>query len=280
MGGARISYRETTGMLEEKIMFISEVIDRVKDKYQRLASTHLGCRTTAIQPKHPLVSFTFDDFPTSALHGGNILKRHGVSGTYYVSLGLMGHEIPAGQAFSADDLRRVVDDGHELGCHTFDHCHAWETDPAVFEESILANRRALQNIHKDWIFKTLSYPKAYPRPETKRKAAKYFSCCRGGGQTYNSGETDRNSLHSCFLEKCDSDLGLVKEMIQENAQLRGWLIFSTHDIKEKPSPFGCTPQFFEKIVEWTVNSDSKVLPVAKAWEENRGSAESTRLSRT
>lgn len=38
----------------------------------------------------PTVSFTFDDFPKSALSaGGAILKQHGPRGTYYAVMGLM-----------------------------------------------------------------------------------------------------------------------------------------------------------------------------------------------
>jgi peptidoglycan/xylan/chitin deacetylase (PgdA/CDA1 family) len=45
--------------------------------------------------REPMISFTFDDFPRSALHvAGRILEDHGIAGTYYVSLGLMGTLTP------------------------------------------------------------------------------------------------------------------------------------------------------------------------------------------
>ena len=48
----------------------------------------------------PLISFTFDDFPRSALTvGGEILERHGARGTYYASLGVMGKYEAAGLMF-------------------------------------------------------------------------------------------------------------------------------------------------------------------------------------
>ena len=65
--------------------------------------------------KFPIVSFTFDDFPrTAARAGGAILGEHAMHGTYYVSLGLMNRHLPAGRGFSAEDLRDIVDEGHEL----------------------------------------------------------------------------------------------------------------------------------------------------------------------
>ena len=103
-----------------------------------------------LRPEYPIISFTFDDFPQSALRvGGAILQRYEVRGTYYVSLSLMDHEIPAGRAFSKEDLRQAVADGHELGCHTFSHRHAWETEPAAFEESVIQNKQALKALIPD-----------------------------------------------------------------------------------------------------------------------------------
>src|SRR5207247_9743139 len=34
----------------------------------------------------------------------------------------------------------LVARGHELGCHTFAHCHSWDTKTKEFERSILEKR--------------------------------------------------------------------------------------------------------------------------------------------
>src|SRR5687768_10497192 len=102
--------------------------DRVQSRYQRSLAQLFFRRPIAIRSEMPLISFTFDDFPRSALHvGGAILKRFGLVGTYYASLGLMGTEAPTGSIFDLEDLRILLEQGHELGSHTFDHLHAWET---------------------------------------------------------------------------------------------------------------------------------------------------------
>src|SRR5437868_1211537 len=101
-------------------------------------------RQLVIGAQEPVVSFTFDDFPRSAwLTGGAILQRFGAAGTYYVSLGLLDKETPTGRICVAGDLAALVEQGHELGCHTFSHCHSWETEPQAFEDSVLENRAAL-----------------------------------------------------------------------------------------------------------------------------------------
>ena len=216
----------------------------------------------------PSISFTFDDFPRSALlTGGAILNRYGVRGSYYASLGLMGKQAPTGAIFVAEDLKSLLAQGHELGCHTFDHCHSWGTKARVFEESIIKNRRALETLLPGASFRTFSYPIMCPRPQTKRIMSKYFTCCRGsGGQTFNSRKADLNHLSAFFLEKTRDNPQPVKELIVQNSRARGWLIFATHDVCDNPTPYGCRPDFFEEIVKCAVASGARVLPVASVWD--------------
>src|SRR6058998_1234644 len=122
-------------------MPLQRVCSRLRGYYQRRAASFVFRKPCLIRPERPLISFTFDDFPRSALlNGGAILNRFGVAATYYVSLGLAGTEQPSGRMFVREDLATLLEGGHELGCHTFSHCHSWETEAATFERSILENR--------------------------------------------------------------------------------------------------------------------------------------------
>jgi len=218
-----------------------------------------------ISTRRPMISFTFDDFPRSALLvGGAILNRYDLAGTYYASLGLAGQETATGRLFGSSDLKLIREHGHELGCHTFSHCHAWDTAPQVFERSIVANRAALGELFPGMTFETFAYPISVPRPLTKSRVADYFLCCRGGDQRFNVGTTDLNLLSAFFLEKSRNHLQPVKDVINRNRQARGWLILATHDISDDPTPFGCTPAYFEDVVQYAVRSDACILPVASA----------------
>jgi len=246
---------------------MQNLLSRMQSWCRRAMSAHLARRPFRLKCDRAIVSFTFDDFPRSALtEGGRILNQYGAKGTFYVSLGLMDQQIPAGEGFSADDLRTAVADGHEMGCHTYAHCHSWETPPRVFEDSILENQRRVREIAAGVTFATLSYPIHCPRPGTKRRAARHFAACRGGGQTFNFGEVDLNSLSAYFLEKSRDNMGAVRAMIDETCRVGGWLILATHDVAENPSPFGCTPAFFEQVVEHAAKSEAQICPVAKALE--------------
>lgn len=241
---------------------------KVRNFYQRKAASVVFKRPLAIKSDSPLISFTFDDFPRSALFtGGQILNRCGLVGTYYVSLGLAGAETPTGTMFVHDDLRIALEEGHELGCHTYPHCHSWQTDPSAFEQAVTDNQRALSKVLPEARFETFSYPISPPRPLSKQKIARHFLCCRGSGQTFNSGMADLNQLSAFFLEQSRDSLPTVKDMIDRNAQARGWLIFATHDVAEQPTRYGCTPQFFTAVVEYAIHSGAKIMPVASAVRE-------------
>ena len=235
---------------------------------QRRAARWLGRRPLRIQCASPVISFTFDDFPRSALYqGGAILRELGFAGTYYTSFGLMGKTAPTGEIFTAEDLGEFVRQGHELGCHTFDHCDSWATAPVEFEASVLRNRKKLAELAELFpgaSFSSLSYPISWPRPQTKRRIAKYFDCARGGGQIHNAGIVDQNYLNAFFIEQCKGDFEQIKRIIDANARANGWLIFATHDVCGSPTRFGCTPQFFGQVVQHAADSGAAILPMREA----------------
>jgi len=238
---------------------------KIGNYYRRNIGKMMFRRPIAIETERPLISFSFDDFPrTALLNGGRILAKHGAAGTYYTSLGLLGMDGPSGPHFTRKDLDAVLAEGHELGCHTFAHLHSWDTRTGDFENSVIENRNALAKLVPGAEFRTFSFPIAEPRPLTKRKTARHFLCCRGGGQTLNSGTADRDRLSAFFLEKSRDNIDAVKRLIDRNRIERGWLIFATHDVAENPGPYGCTPRFFEDVVEYAVQSGAAILPVTEA----------------
>lgn len=243
------------------------LLSRIRNKYRRTCSRWLFKRPLSFVSDVPLISFTFDDFPRSALLvGGEILRRHGLAGTYYCSLGLMGKEAPTGTMFSREDLENALHLGHELGCHTYDHLDASETPSLIFKDSVYKNRKAFEQLFPGNSLRTLSYPLAEPRGLTKYKISETFLCCRGGGQCFNIGTLDMNCLRGFFLEQARHSPASIHEIIERNRRSNGWLIFATHDISDQPTPWGCTLKLFEEVVLSAVESGAKILPVARVGE--------------
>ena len=248
---------------------------RVSRYVQRTSARRVFQRPQAIRLDRPLISFTFDDFPrTALLNGGAILKRFGLTATYFTAMGLIGKDSPSGQIAGVDDLMKALEDGHELGCHTYAHCHSWQTPTSTFEESVRLNGAAIGEVVPGLRFASFSYPISEPRPLTKRAVAKHFQCCRAGGQTLNKRTADLNQLAAYFLERSKNGLQEVRELIDQNKQDCGWIIFATHDITDNPSRYGCTPEFFENVVKYAVESGAEVLPVIQALKRIQSSERS------
>ena len=244
---------------------LSTLQTRIANRCQRSAVNWFARRPCRMSNQTPLISFTFDDFPRSALHtAGAMLEHHGLAGTYYTSLGLMGQHIPTGEMFLREDVTTLLARGHELACHTYAHCHSYDTPPAEFEQSIVENEQAMALIDPTVKFASMSYPISWPRVETKRRCARHFLGCRAGGQTYNTGVVDLNYLKALFIEQSRDRPDAIKQVIDDNARAGGWLIFATHDVCPAPSRFGCTPELFAEILNHSLASGARILPVSAA----------------
>src|SRR5215510_7801861 len=175
------------------------LLSRITGKCRRTMANQFCRRMVAIKTSVPIISFTFDDAPRTAFEtGGDILRAHGAKATFFVSLGLLGAATEVGTIASPDDLARAVQDGNELGCHTFDHLDAWHTPTERFMESVVENKQALDSMLPGAIFRTFAYPKSGATLSLKFYLEKHFICCRGGGRTANVGMADLNLLKACF----------------------------------------------------------------------------------
>jgi peptidoglycan/xylan/chitin deacetylase (PgdA/CDA1 family) len=248
---------------------MGSLLSRIKGKYRRTSAERFCRRMGLVGTSVPIISFTFDDAPRSAFStGGEILKLNGIRATFFVSFGLLGRQTEMGPIATRNDLVNAVKEGHELGCHTFDHLDTWQTTTEKFIESVIRNQKALGRILPSTTFRTFAYPLSQPRPAVKSMLERYFICCRGGGQIPNIGMTDLNLLKAYFLDRRNNlDIEQVKKVIDYNSSRQGWLIFATHDIAENPSPYGCTPEFFREVVEYSARSGALLLTVGETCEK-------------
>jgi peptidoglycan/xylan/chitin deacetylase (PgdA/CDA1 family) len=242
---------------------------RAWNKWRRFTTDRYGRRNFSLRSDIPYISFTFDDFPRSALiEGGRILSSEGVRGTYFVSCQLLGGPSVSGPIASRDDLPGLLRDGHQLGCHTFEHLDGTDSTAEAFERSIATNRAALAQSVPGSSLPIFAYPLDGPVLGIKRAVGRHFVGCRGGGQSLNAGVIDLNLLKAYFLDSRNrGNLDVVRRVIEQNAAARGWLIFATHDVSANPSRYGCEPEFFEEVVKLSVQSGARVLPMMDACRE-------------
>jgi peptidoglycan/xylan/chitin deacetylase (PgdA/CDA1 family) len=216
----------------------------------------------------PVVTFTFDDFPRSALTvGAEILESFGARATYYVAMSLMNTANTLGEQFREEDLLSLLDRGHELGSHTFSHLSARRTSCDIFvrdaEKGVEAIREKL-GIASSGNF---AYPYGDVTPGVKRKLGARLTSCRGTTGGFNGPDADLNLLRANSLYG-DLDRGeAAKRLILKNERLGGWLIFYSHDVAATPSRFGCTPQLLKQVCSFAASRGARFMTVAGVMRE-------------
>lgn len=231
--------------------------------HKRIAASYRPHRVAALQPQ-PIISFTFDDFPRSALHhAAPVLERRGACGTFYASLELAGRDSVVGPIFTHEDLASILHHGHELACHTYSHLSALEHPAEIIAQSCAENRRRVLDLFPDHLLRNFSYPFGDVTLAAKKRLGDVYSTCRTVQPGINNGSVDlaylrANPLYSAY------PFQHVRSLIDRNSAARGWLIFYTHDVCDAPSRYGCTPAYFQNAVDYASQSGARLLPIRHA----------------
>lgn len=226
-------------------------------------------KTLFIGNDRPVISFTFDDVPDSTLHyGAAILEKYGLRGTFYIAGSLAGTAEVGRTLISEGGIGELAARGHEVGCHTFSHSDVARMSGRALQNEIERNRAFLDHIlgkhHGHGAQFNFAYPYNAVSYFARRRLARHYRSCRAGENRINRGATAPQML-------CGMEIGYPQEhALQLTRQIDavksqpGWLIFFTHDISDKPTPYGCTPETFEALVKYAVESGCTVLTVNEA----------------
>lgn len=240
---------------------------RLGEVRRRLISS-MCQRQVSLGGRGPIVSFTFDDFPRTALTvGGEILRSHGVRGTYYTAAGMMNTSNHLGDQFRAGDLDTVLRDGHELASHTFSHVSCRVTSADRFRSEVAKGRRAIEELTGRRDSGNFAYPYGQVTLKTKRMVGQDVASSRGIVSGLNGPLADLNLLRANSLYGDLDTCAKVRELIIENEWRKSWLIFYSHDVSPTPSPYGCTPQLLQFAVSLASQGCARILTVAEVLSE-------------
>jgi peptidoglycan/xylan/chitin deacetylase (PgdA/CDA1 family) len=225
-------------------------------------------RRVSLASGGPLVSFTFDDFPRTALTvGGRILKDFGFRGTYYASMGLMNTSSELGDQFRREDLETLLCDGHELASHTFGHISCRSVSCSRFRREVETGRRAIEELTGQRDSGNFAYPFGEVTLSVKEAIGQDVNSSRGIWGGVNGTEVDLNLLRANRLYGDLDKCAQVEELIVENERRKSWLIFYSHDVRETPSPVGCTPALLEFAVSFAAQRRGRVRTVTDVVHE-------------
>ena len=230
---------------------------------RRKAISSVFQRRVALGSSGPIVSFTFDDFPRSALtNGGELLKSFGARGTYYASLGLMNSETESGKQFSREDLDMLLHEGHELAHHTFGHISCRSMPASTFSKEVRKGCAAIEDLSGCRASNNFAYPFGDVTLTGKRLVGAEVSSARSTWPGFNGPMVDLNLLRANRLYGDRPSFAKIQELILANERRRSWLIFYTHDVCSAPSRYGCTPDLLERALSFALQRNSRVLPIA------------------
>lgn len=212
----------------------------------------------------PVISFTFDDAPVSAfLNGGNILTKFGFSGTFYISLSLMNGLEPETR-FTVQQLKTAVSQGHEIGGHTYSHMDLSKSSAAIGIDDIKKNQAEMEALIPGIEFHNFSYPFGSQTRTIKKFASTRFRSARGIEEGINTKGSDLFNLKAIKLYERKHSLEYIFRKIKEAEGNNGWLIFYTHDVDEKFTDWGCSPPYFEAVVQECAKRGITVATVNEA----------------
>jgi peptidoglycan/xylan/chitin deacetylase (PgdA/CDA1 family) len=235
----------------------------LKGKLRRREARLWRRRGLGSAPERPIVSFTFDDIPQSAaLAGAEALETQGLRGTFYISASLLGREGPMGRYASREDIRRLALAGHEIGCHTFTHLECGPADPDRIRRDVEINAAALMELCGK-APETFAYPFGDVSREAKAELGSRFRLLRALHPGLTRRGADLNQAPSVSVAGPNGE-AQAAAWIDRTVKGRAWLILCLHDVSDRPSPWGCTPNALVRLIGHAAARGCEVLPVAAA----------------
>ncbi|MFZ6871298.1 polysaccharide deacetylase family protein [Undibacterium sp. Di27W] len=234
-----------------------------QQRLSRFAARHLANRWLPLNKGRGVVSFSFDDVPASACHqGAMLLELYQARGTFYVCGGLTDGVEQNQACHSVVDLQRLLENGHEIGCHTYSHTNCanassgflledWERNLAFFRQHGIT--------HHGFAFPFGAYALG-----SKLAASKRFSYSRITGGGTQTGRADLSALRAQSLYSASSNIDALGALIKHTATEGGWLILYTHEVSETPGPWGATPALLETALQAATQEGCQLLPVHRA----------------
>jgi peptidoglycan/xylan/chitin deacetylase (PgdA/CDA1 family) len=248
---------EGVGLVEVDYHADSSWLGKLRRRAVRLAS-----RRPARAPSRSMLSFAFDDVPASAAQtGAEILEARGLKATYYVAAALAGTNAATGRMACAQAVQRLSAAGHEIGCHTYSHldCGQAAARDAVEDVALNADTLAHWGLPRPTTF---SYPFGDVAPATKRALAGRFCLMRALHPGLVAGGSDLNQAPSVGVEGPEGE-ALALRWLRRLAARPAWLILTTHDVAEHPSPWGCTPATLARLADAAQAAGVEVVTVAE-----------------
>jgi peptidoglycan/xylan/chitin deacetylase (PgdA/CDA1 family) len=233
----------------------------LKGKLRRRWTRLVVRRPARFRLERPILSIAFDDAPESAaITGARILEQAGVRGAFYISAGLCGRDGPMGRYADEAQVRALARAGHEIGCHTYTHLDCGRAEAGAIAREVELNSALLAG----WVGaepSTFAYPYGDVSVHAKVALRRRFRALRALHEGLVEPGGDLNQMPAVGVEGADGE-DRAARWIDRAAARKAWLVLYTHDVREAPSPWGCTPDALKRLVDRAQNQGFEIHTVA------------------
>lgn len=242
----------------------------IKGKVRRRWARLVHRRPLAWAVDRPIVSFSFDDAPASAVsNGARVLEEAGARGTYYVCLGLDGDMGPMGRYSDTAGYEGLAARGHEVACHTFSHLDCGRASGPEIATDVERNQTALHDA--GLTTRSFAYPYGDVSPQAKAAIGGRFASLRALHPGLVRQGSDLNQLPAVGIEGPDGEVTAAAWIDRALAE-KAWLILYTHDVNAAPSPWGCTTDALTRLVARAKDGGAEIAPVSTVLDRLRDRA--------
>ena len=221
-------------------------------------------KRSRMMPAGKYVSLCFDDFPQSAaLNAAPMIEQRGWRATWYVAGGFMGKTEPEyGAMFEAADLEKLRLNGHDFGCHTFDHIDCRD---ASAEEIAAQGRLSTDFLNQHGIrdMRSFAFPFGSADLASKKILSNAGPALRGVKPGSNRVDVDLNMLKACGLQENQGGTRRAMAELDALKHQDGWVIIFTHDVRKNPSSWGVAPDEYADLLTAVDASGAEVVTVGE-----------------
>jgi peptidoglycan/xylan/chitin deacetylase (PgdA/CDA1 family) len=193
-----------------------------------------------------------------------LLEQYQARGTYYISGGGCGSTSLGVRLATRDEVKGLCSGGHEVGCHTYSHAAVSDLGSTALVAELDRNRSFLQGLDRHMVVRNFAYPYGDLSFRAKHYLEARFDTCRSILPGVNFGTTDLGALKAYELQNASTDRQGIREIIGETVRRNGWLVFTSHDVDEKPSRFGVSPDLLEFALQAAHDAGCQIAAIRDA----------------
>jgi peptidoglycan/xylan/chitin deacetylase (PgdA/CDA1 family) len=240
-------------------------------KWTRFLARNVPAKKLTMRNTRPLVSFTFDDVAaTACTTGAALLEQLHARSTFYISGEKCGKPSPTGRLATAERLKALHANGHEIACHTYSHTPVVGISRQALAGDLDRNRCFLQGIVGNVPVRNFAYPYGDISFTAKRYLGERYDSCRATTPGVNADVADLGVLKCNALEQTSIGRQGILHLITETVRRNGWLLFASHDVADAPSPYGVRPDLLTFALRSTLAAGCQLVTVAQALRILRG----------